>query len=142
MDRSSFESSRNSTMSFENSNDLHVMLSVISQRLTNIENILKTLTSEKKDDMDYDSLDNLRDSIESVTTPMIENTDSDSDDDSTNMLIDESYDSENDIPTEKAEVFPESKLTLTSLQIQLASEEFMQYKNKSSDDEGSSESSL
>lgn len=134
--------SQNSTIGFENGNDLHVMLRVINQRLTNIEGILKSLTNKKNSDSDYDELDDLRDSMELTTTPMIENIDSDSDDDSTNMLIDESYDSENDIPTEKAEVFPESKLTLTSLQIQLANEEFMQYKNKSSDDSDSSESSL
>lgn len=123
-------------MSSKKSIDVLSMLMTINNRLTRIENILK-----KNMEYDCDELDNIRDSIESITTPMIEHTDSDSDTDSTNMLIDESYDSENDIPTEKAEVFPESKLTLTPLQIQLANEEFMQYKNVPNEDSDSSESS-
>lgn len=131
-------------MSLTERTNVLTMLVAIEQKLNNIENILQTMVNKKNSDSDYDELDDLRDSMELTSTPMIENTDSDhdSDDDSNNMLIDESYDSENDIPTEKAEVFPESKLTLTSLQIQLANEEFMQYKNKSSDDSDSSESSL
>ena len=130
-------------MSLTERTNVLTMLVAIEQKLNNIENILQTMVNKKNSDSDYDELDDLRDSMELTSTPMIENTDSDhdSDDDSTNMLIDESYDSENDIPTEKAEVFPESKLTLTSLQIQLANEEFMQYKNKSSEDSDSSESS-
>ena len=131
-------------MSLTERTNVLTMLVAIEQKLNNIENILQTMVNKKNSDSDYDELDDLRDSMELTSTPMIENTDSDhdSDNDSTNMLIDESYDSENDIPTEKAEVFPESKLTLTSLQIQLANEEFMQYKNKSSEDSDSSESSL
>lgn len=131
-------------MSLTEHTDVLTMLAAIEQKLNNIENILKTMVSKKNSDSDYDELDDLRDSMELTSTPMIENTDSDhdSDDDSTNMLIDESYDSENDIPTEKAEVFPESKLTLTSLQIQLANEEFMRYKNKSNEDSESSDSSI
>ena len=131
-------------MSLTERTNVLTMLVAIEQKLNNIENILQTMLNKKNSDSDYDELDDLRDSMELTSTPMIENTDSDhdSDDDSNNMLIDESYDSENDIPTEKAEVFPESKLTLTSLQIQLANEEFMQYKNKSSEDSDSSESSL
>lgn len=131
-------------MSLTERTNVLTMLVAIEQKLNNIENILQTMVNKKNSDSDYDELDDLRDSMELTSTPMIENTDSDhdSDDDSNNMLIDESYDSENDIPTEKAEVFPESKLTLTSLQIQLANEEFMQYKNKSSEDSDSSESSL
>lgn len=130
-------------MSLTERTNVLTMLVAIEQKLNNIENILQTMVNKKNSDSDYDELDDLRDSMELTSTPMIENTDSDhdSDDDSTNMLIDESYDSENDIPTEKAEVFPESKLTLTSLQIQLANEEFMQYKNKSSDDSDDSDSS-
>ncbi len=131
-------------MSLTKRADVLTMLAAIEQKLNSIENILKTMVSKKNSDSDYDELDDLRDSMELTSTPMIENTDSDhdSDDDSTNMLIDESYDSENDIPTEKAEVFPESKLTLTSLQIQLANEEFMRYKNKSNEDSESSDSSI
>lgn len=135
-------------MSLTEHTDVLTMLAAIEQKLNSIENILKTMVSKKNSDSDYDELDDLRDSMELTSTPMIENTDSDhdsdhdSDDDSTNMLIDESYDSENDIPTEKAEVFPESKLTLTSLQIQLANEEFMRYKNKSNEDSESSDSSI
>lgn len=130
-------------MSLTERTNVLTMLVAIEQKLNNIENILQTMVNKKNSDSDYDELDDLRDSMELTSTPMIENTDSDhdSDDDSNNMLIDESYDSENDIPTEKAEVFPESKLTLTSLQIQLANEEFMQYKNKSSDDSDDSDSS-
>jgi len=107
-------------MSLTEHTNVLTMFAAIEQKLNNIENILKTMVNKKNSDSDYDELDDLRDSMELTSTPMIENTDSDrdSDDDSTNMLIDESYDSENDIPTEKAEVFPESKLTLTSLQIQ------------------------
>lgn len=130
-------------MSLTERTNVLTMLVAIEQKLNNIENILQTMVNKKNSDSDYDELDDLRDSMELTSTPMIENTDSDhdSDDDSNNMLIDESYDSENDIPTEKAEVFPESKLTLTSLQIQLASEEFMQYRNVPNEDSDSSESS-
>lgn len=128
-------------MSLTERTNVLTMLVAIEQKLNNIENILQTMVNKKNSDSDYDELDDLRDSMELTSTPMIEHTDSDSDTDSNNMLIDESYDSENDIPTEKAEVFPESKITLTPLQIQLANEEFMQYRNVPNEDSDSSESS-
>lgn len=59
---------------------------------------------------------------------------SDDSDDDTPIVMEESYDSDHDKPFEAPEVYPEPKLLLTPLQIQLANEEFMQYKGNASDE--------
>lgn len=56
-------------------------------------------------------------------------------DDDTPIVMEESYDSDHDRPFEMPEVYPEPKLLLTPLQIQLANEEFMQYKGHPNDSE-------
>jgi hypothetical protein len=51
-----------------------------------------------------------------------------SDSDCGELILEESYDSENEYAYDKPEVYPEPKLTLTLLQLQLADAEFMKYK--------------
>lgn len=110
--------------------DVHELLSIIMMRLDRIENLLRSqqqknrsakpesiYSDDKYPNDDYQ--DNISDSNESHTSYVS--------DDELPILLDESYDSDNDLPLERPEVFPEPKLSLSSLQLQLANEEFMQY---------------
>lgn len=110
--------------------DVHELLSIIMMRLDRIENLLRSQQQKNRsakpesiysDDkyLNDDYQDNISDSNESHTSYVS--------DDELPILLDESYDSDNDLPLERPEVFPEPKLSLSSLQLQLANEEFMQY---------------
>lgn len=110
--------------------DVYELLSIIMMRLDRIENLLSSQQQKNRsakpesiysDDkyLNDDYQDNISESNESDTSYVS--------DDELPILLDESYDSDNDLPLERPEVFPEPKLSLSSLQIQLANEEFMQY---------------
>jgi hypothetical protein len=119
-------------------NELYSMLEQIITRLDRIESVLteKTIKNnigyldDSSDEGDYGiSRDNSYIKLDQNAL----NQSDDSDDDSP-IVMEESYDSDHDKPFEAPEVYPEPKLLLTPLQIQLANEEFMQYKGNASDE--------
>lgn len=123
--------------------DVHELLSIIMMRLDRIENMLRSQQQKNRsakpesiysDDkyLNDDYQDNISDSDESHTSYVS--------DDELPILLDERYDSDNDLPLERPEVFPEPKLSLSSLQIQLANEEFMQYTGSAQTDDHYSQS--
>jgi hypothetical protein len=119
-------------------NELYSMLEQIITRLDRIESVLteKTIKNnigyldDSSDEGDYGiSRDNSYIKLDQNALDQ-----SDDSDDESPIVMEESYDSDHDKPFEAPEVYPEPKLLLTPLQIQLANEEFMQYKGNASDE--------
>jgi hypothetical protein len=115
------------------------ILNTINQKLTRIENYLKEHHTKTSLGSYNDYLPDSDDEpYKTEYIPLISahanNSDSDSDSDC-EMLVDEIYDSDDgEYPIERPEVYPEPKLSLTPLQIELVNEEFMRYRNKISDE--------
>lgn len=117
--------------------DLYSMLEQIITRLERIESFLTEKSNnnigyidDTSDEGDYGiSRDNSYIKLDQNALDQ-----SDDSDDDTPIVMEESYDSDHDKPFEAPEVYPEPKLLLTPLQIQLANEEFMQYKGNASDE--------
>jgi len=123
------------------STDLHAMLAEIINRLDRIEMTLNqkatmvssgysiseesNLSFSESEDYSDDQLD------QELTEEAYVS------DDDTPIVMEASYDSDHDRPFEAPDVYPESKILLTPLQIQLANEEFMQYKGHSDSDDDS-----
>jgi hypothetical protein len=115
--------------------DLYTMLAEIIQRLERIESNLTQRVIKVSSSYLANDLSNLS-SSESGDDPDDQDTQdvayvSDND---TSIVMEESYDSDHDQPFELPEVYSEPKLLLTPLQIQLANEEFMQYKGHPDND--------
>lgn len=135
-----------------NKNSILSMLISTNKRLDKIEHILKlnadklnligiedlTDSIHSQQTLNYldDYLDNnyLDDYINIDTNKSQENNLNDGyeSSDCGELILEESYESDNDKPIEKIEVYPEPKINLTSLQIQLENEQFMKYKYSNS----------
>ncbi len=106
------------------------LLSSIHERLIRIEEVLRA-NGDRLNLMDLISWDEItisdaeEDTVD--TNQYFDDGSSDSDSDESEIVVEESYDSDNDFPRERSEVFPEPPLLLTPLQVELANEEFMQY---------------
>lgn len=122
--------------------DIGELLADIVERLERIEQLLSHKQSTKNgtqinyesdSETEYPTHSSLPD--DELIDPSVDSSVSYiSDDDNDPIIMEESYGSDNDFPIERPEVFPEPKLLLTPLQIQLANEEFMQYKGQSESD--------
>lgn len=109
----------------EESVDIYSMLKSIMERLDRIEALVSRKQSIRLDVSDSES------EADSVVGEQDYTTyESDSDD---LITLEPSYDSDHDRPIHPARRQAECEITLTPLQIQLANEEFMQYKNDLAD---------
>lgn len=98
--------------------NLHELLSEIMARLDRIETMLNNQQRTRAYSCYSDN--SFQESIHSNHTSYVS-------DDDVPIIQEDDYDSDNDVQLERIELYPEPKLSLTSLQIQLANEEFMQY---------------
>lgn len=110
--------------------DVQSMLRTIIERLDRIESLIEKKNRFITPRMNIDDSDSESDN--DCAANVAEDSDYGSDSDEP-ITMEPSYDSDHDRPVYTPREYPQTKLSLTPLQIQLASEEFMQYKNRAED---------